>query len=66
MTPTKITLEKFAGNLQLKVTLPGTLRGYTVIESVPFRTGASIPTLIKHAQKYAKRFAIPFVNTIEG
>lgn len=62
MTPTKITLEKTATHLQLRVTAPETLRGSTVIESVPFKNGKSLPTLRKHAITYAKRFGIPFVD----
>jgi hypothetical protein len=67
MTPTKITLEKTATHLQLKVSIPETLKGYTVIESVRFKNGNSIPTLRKHGASYAKRFSIPFIDqTIEG
>ena len=64
MTPTKITLVKTATHLQLKVTAPDTLKGYTVIESVPFKNGDSIPTLRKHGAAYAKRFNIPFAEAV--
>ena len=67
MTPTKITLEKTATHLQLKVSAAETLKGYTVIESAPYKNGvnASVKTVFtmrKHAAQYAKRFGIPFVD----
>ncbi len=62
MTPTKITLEIVSGTIRLRVDSPQTLKGYTVIESSPFKTGASLEGLRKNATKYAKRFAIPFVD----
>lgn len=67
MTPTKITLEKTATHLQLKVSAPDTLKGYTVIESVPYKNGvnASVKTVFamrKQAAQYAKRFCIPFTD----
>jgi hypothetical protein len=62
MTPTKIILEKTATHLQLRVLAPDTLKGSTVIESTPFKSGKSIPMLRKHGLAYAKRFAIPFCD----
>jgi hypothetical protein len=62
MKPTKIVLEKTATHLQLRVFTPETARGSTVIESVPFRTGKSLPGLRKHGAEYAKRFAITFYD----
>jgi hypothetical protein len=62
MTPTKIILEKTATHIQLKVYAPETLRGYTVIDSAPFKTGKSLPSFRKHATRYAKRFDIPFID----
>lgn len=62
MTPTKIVLERTVTHLQLRVFAPQTLKGSTVIESVPYRDGRSLPKLRKHAAAYAKRFAIPFVD----
>lgn len=67
MTPTKITLEKTATHLQLKVSALDTLKGYTVIEAVPYQNGvnASVRTVFtmrKQAAEYAKRFAIPFTD----
>ncbi len=71
MTPTKITLEKTATHVQLKVSLPGTLKGYAVIESVPFQNGVSpkgrtVDAMRKHATKYANHFAIPFADETQG
>jgi hypothetical protein len=62
MTPTKIILEKTSTHLQLKVLAADTQKGYSVIESVPFKNGDSLPTLRKHGASYAKRFSIPFVD----
>ena len=62
MTPTKITLEQTNGRLRLRVDAPQTAKGYTIIEDTPFKTGASLPMLRKHATQYAKRFAIPFID----
>lgn len=62
MTPTKIILQKTETHLQLKVVAADTLKGYSVIESVPFKNGKSIPTLRKHGVIYAKRFNIPFMD----
>ena len=72
MTPTKIILEKTKTHLQLKVMSRDTLKGYSVIESVPYQNGinASVKTVFtmrKQAAQYAKRFAIPFTDeTQEG
>jgi hypothetical protein len=63
MTPTKIILEKTDTFIQLRVIAPDTLKGCAIIASTPLRTGNSIPALRKDAAKYAKRFAIPFVDT---
>jgi hypothetical protein len=46
----------------LKVYAPETLKGYTVIESSPFKTGKSLPSFRKHGMQYAKRFDIPFID----
>ena len=62
MTPTKIILEATKTHLQLKVIAADTLKGYAVIESVPFKTGKSLPSFRKHGAAYAKRFAIPFID----
>jgi hypothetical protein len=67
MTPTKITLEKTATHLQLKISAPETLKGYTVIESVPYQNGLNtkvqtVFAMRKQAAQYAKRFAIPFTD----
>jgi hypothetical protein len=62
MTPTKIILEATKTHVQLKVIAPDTLKGYSVIESVPFKTGKSLPTLRKQGAAYAKRFAIEFFD----
>lgn len=64
MTPTKIILERTSTHVQLRVIMTGTLKGYTVLSAVPFRTGDCIPGMRKQAAKYAKRFAIPFVDSI--
>jgi hypothetical protein len=62
MTPTKIVLERTATHIQLRVFAPETQKGSTVIESTPFKTGKSLPSLRKHGATYAKRFAIPFID----
>ena len=62
MTPTKIVLERTATHIQLRVFAPETMRGSTVIESVPFLNGKSIPSFRKHGAEYAKRFGIPFID----
>ena len=62
MTPTKIILEKTATHIQLRVFAPETQKGSTVIESTPFKTGKSLPSLRKRGAIYAKRFSIPFVD----
>jgi len=62
MTPTKIVLEQTNTHIQLRVFAPETLKGSTVIESVPFKSGKSLPTFRKHGTAYAKRFSIPFVD----
>lgn len=62
MKPTKITLEIKNGVIQLRVDAKNTLKGYTIIESSPFKTGKSLDGLRKRATKYAKQFSIPFVD----
>ena len=62
MTPTKIILEATKTHLQLRVFAPETQKGSFVIESVPFKTGKSLPTLRKQGAAYAKRFAIEFFD----
>ena len=62
MTPTKIVLEVTKTHIQLRVFAPETAKGSTVIESVPFNTGKSLPTFRKQGADYAKRFGIPFVD----
>jgi hypothetical protein len=62
MTPTKITLEIVNGIIRLRVDSPQTLKGYTVIESSPLKSGKSLDGLRKHGTQYAKRFSIPFVD----
>jgi hypothetical protein len=62
MTPTKIVLEMTKTHMQLRVFAPETQKGSTVIESVPFKTGKSIPALRKQGSAYAKRFNIPFID----
>lgn len=62
MTPTKIVLEQTPTHIQLRVFAAQTQNGSTVIESVPFNNGTSLPNLRKHAVAYAKRFAIPFID----
>ncbi|MBZ9600721.1 hypothetical protein [Phyllobacterium chamaecytisi] len=64
LTPTKITLELLNGYIQLRIDAPQTENGYTVMESVPFKTGDALPSMRKQASKYAKQFNIPFVDTI--
>jgi hypothetical protein len=66
MTPTKIVLEKTATHVQLRVLATDTLKCSTVIESVPFKTGASLQGLRRHATAYAKRFAIPFEDAAKS
>lgn len=63
MQPTAITLEIANQSIRLRVTMPGTLKGYTIIESVPFNGGKSLPSFRKHGAQYAKRFSIPFCDT---
>jgi hypothetical protein len=62
LTPTKIVLEKTSTHILLKVFAPETLKGYTVIDSAPFKTGKSLPSFRKHGARYAKRFGISFVD----
>ena len=67
MTPTKIILEKTSTHLQLKVLAADTPKGYSVIESVPYKTGvgaavATVFAMRKQAAQYAKRFHIPFMD----
>jgi hypothetical protein len=62
MTPTKIVLERTPTHIQLRVFAPETQKGSTVIESVPFKTGQSLPTLRRHGADYAKRFSIQFTD----
>lgn len=64
LTPTKITLELVNWYIQLRIDAPQTQNGYTVMESVPFKTGDSLPSLRKMGREYAKQFDIPFVDTI--
>jgi hypothetical protein len=66
MTPTKIVLEKTATHIQLRVFAPETKSGSTVIESVPFKSGKSLPTFRKHGAAYAKQFGIHFVDMTEA
>jgi hypothetical protein len=63
MKPTKITLEIVNGVIRLRVDSPQTQKGFTVIESTPFKNGNSLSKLRTDAMKYAKRFSIPFVDT---
>ena len=58
MSPTKITLERTATHLLLRVTMTGSRT--VVIESVPIKTGKSLDGLRAHGRKYAKRFGIAF------
>ena len=66
MTPTKIILEKTASCVQLRVFAPETLKGSMVIEGTPFAVGGPKQKTMDHLRKsgirYAKRFAIPFID----
>lgn len=66
MTPTKITLEKSATHLQLRVAATGTAHGSVVIEGTPISNGGPKEKTIAHLRKsgarYAKRFNIPFID----
>lgn len=62
MTPTKIVLEQTSTHFQLRVFAPQTLRGSTVIEATPIKTGKSLPALRKQMSAYAKRFSIPSID----
>lgn len=62
MTPTHITLEVVRNTIQLRVSATNTAKGYSVIESSPYKSGASLPKLRKHAVAYAKRFNIKFTD----
>lgn len=62
MTPTKIILEATDTCLRLRGFASETQEGSFVIESIPFSTGASLPTLRKQGAAYAKRFAIEFFD----
>ena len=64
MTPMKVTLEIIRGVIQLRVDAPETEHGYTVLESLKFRNGKSIPSLRRHGQQYAKRYGISFHDDI--
>ena len=63
MTPTKITLEIVKERIRLRVNAPDTMHGFADIESHPFKAGKSLPMLRKYGTQYAKRFAIPFIDT---
>ena len=72
MKPTAITLEivpsspsmkKFAPTTaRLRVTMPDSLQGFTIIESAPMLTGKSLPKFRKQAAAYAARFGIAFTD----
>jgi hypothetical protein len=62
MTPQKIVLEKTTTHIQLRVYAPDTMKGSTVIESTPIKTGKSLPSFRKHGAAYAKRFSIQFID----
>jgi hypothetical protein len=62
VTPTLITLEIVNAVIQLRVDMPMTQKGFTVIESSPYKTGKSLDGLRKYGAKYAKRFSIKFVD----
>jgi hypothetical protein len=66
ITPKKITLLRTSTHLHLVVSAPECQKGYTVIDGTPISNGGPKPktlaSLRKHAQQYAKRWNIQFVD----
>jgi hypothetical protein len=62
MTPTKYELLIDRGRIVLRGYSPECERGYFDVESHPYKTGASLPSLRKQGAKRAKHFGVPFVD----
>lgn len=48
--------------LRFHATHPSFVKGYCNIESHPFKTGKSLPSLRTNGEKKAKLFGVPFVD----
>lgn len=50
------------GRICLRFHSPKVARGYSNVESHPYRTGDSLPSLRKVGAKHAAQFGVPFVD----
>lgn len=64
--PESYALEINNGFIQLKLYGQNLLKGYTVVESVPYNTGKSLAGLRKSGEQKAKRFKVPFYDRTQG